>query len=111
MGLSRALAVIASAAIAAGCGGQDGAGPTPAGPTAELTPVAATAEWPAGSPAAEGLDPSRLGDIVFRIRRGDHGRIASLLIARHGRLVVEEYFAGWSADRAHTIQSVTKSVT
>ena len=109
--LSRALAVIASAAIAAGCGGQDGAGPTASGPTAELTPVSATAEWPAGSPAAEGLDPSRLGDLVFRIRRGDHGRIASLLIARHGRLVVEEYFAGWSADRAHTIQSVTKSVT
>src|SRR5262249_12694922 len=56
------------------------------------------------------LDPSRLGDLAFRIRRGDYGRIASLLVARHGRLVVEEYFNGWSAERPHTMQSVTKSV-
>ena len=47
---------------------------------------------------------------MLRIRRGDYGRIASVLIARHGRLAVEEYFDGWSADRPHTMQSVTKSV-
>jgi CubicO group peptidase (beta-lactamase class C family) len=76
-----------------------------------LTPIADTGEWPAASPPAEGLDASRLGDLAFRIRRGDYGRITSLLIARHGRLCVEEYFNGWSADRPHTLQSVTKSVT
>ena len=47
---------------------------------------------------------------MLRIRRGDYGRIASVLVARHGRLAVEEYFNGWSADQAHTMQSVTKSV-
>ncbi|HET6897643.1 MAG TPA: serine hydrolase [Vicinamibacteria bacterium] len=114
--MSRTLAVLLSATLTAACGGQDAAGPTAAGPTAaapsaELTPVAATAEWPAAAPAAEGIDASRLSDLVLRIRRGDHGRIASLLVARHGRLVVEEYFSGWSAERAHTLQSVTKSVT
>jgi hypothetical protein len=43
-------------------------------------------------------------------RRGDHGNIASLLVVRHGPLAVEKYFNGWTADRAHTMQSVTKSV-
>jgi len=33
-----------------------------------------------------------------------------VLIARQGRLAVEEYFDGWTADRPHTMQSVTKSV-
>jgi hypothetical protein len=30
------------------------------------------------------------------------------LIARHERLVVEEYFNGWSAEQPHSMQSVTK---
>lgn len=47
---------------------------------------------------------------MLRIRRGDYGRIGSVLVARHGRLAVEEYFNGWSAEQPHTMQSVTKSV-
>jgi len=56
------------------------------------------------------LDPVRLTDVVNRIRRCDYGRIHSLLMVRNERLVVEEYFEGWTADVAHTLQSVTKSV-
>jgi CubicO group peptidase (beta-lactamase class C family) len=72
--------------------------------------VAASAEWPAAAPATEGLDTSRLTDLVSRVRSGDYGRIESLLVARNGRLVVEEYFGAGSAGQAHTMQSVTKSV-
>jgi CubicO group peptidase (beta-lactamase class C family) len=50
-------------------------------------------------------------DLVQRARAGQYGRIGSLLVVRDERLVVEEYFNGWSAERAHTQQSVTKSVT
>jgi CubicO group peptidase (beta-lactamase class C family) len=92
-----------------GCGG-DVTGPSGPAPTAALTPVAANADWPASTPEAENLDRARLGDLALRIRRGDYGRIASLLIARHGRLAVEEYFNGWSPEQPHTMQSVTKSV-
>lgn len=35
----------------------------------------------------------------------------SLLIAKDGKLVVEEYFNGWDASFPHTMQSVTKSMT
>jgi CubicO group peptidase (beta-lactamase class C family) len=59
---------------------------------------------------AERLDAARLGDLVLGIRRRDYGTITSVLIARHGRLVLEEYFNGWSMNQAHTMQSVTKSV-
>ncbi|EGA69472.1 beta-lactamase [Vibrio sinaloensis DSM 21326] len=35
----------------------------------------------------------------------------SLLIAKNGKLVVEEYFNGWDPEFPHTIQSITKSLT
>jgi CubicO group peptidase (beta-lactamase class C family) len=109
--LGAALLIVWCSA-AASCGG--GAAPTSATPaptpSAELTPVAASADWPASTLGGEHLDPARLGDLVLRIRRGDYGRITSLVVARRGRLVVEEYFNGWSAERPHTMQSVTKSV-
>ena len=75
-----------------------------------LTPVPDNDDWPASSPDAEQLDAAQLGDLVARIRGGDHGYITSVLIVRNGRLALEEYFNGWRADRAHTMQSVTKSV-
>lgn len=46
-----------------------------------------------------------------RIRAGELGPLDSLLIARSGRLVVEEYFRASGPSDVHTLQSVTKSVT
>ena len=92
------------------CGGGSTSPSTLPPPTATLTPVQATADWPASTLDAEGLESSRLGDLALRIRRGDYGRITSVLVARRGRLVFEEYFNGWSREQPHTMQSVTKSV-
>jgi CubicO group peptidase (beta-lactamase class C family) len=58
-----------------------------------------------------GIEPRGLATLVGRLRRGELGQIHGLLIVRHGRLAVEEYFAGSSRDDVHTQQSVTKSVT
>jgi CubicO group peptidase (beta-lactamase class C family) len=98
--------------LAAACGAKD-TGPTGGGTQAEagLTPVAQTEEWPASTPTAEGMDTAVLADLVRGIRHGGHGTLQTLLVVRHGRLVVEEYFNGWSRDQAHTLQSDTKSVT
>ena len=101
-----ALAVLLAAA---GCGGSSPVS-TPEVPEG-LTPVVDTPEWPSAALAAQGLTAAPLEDLVHQIRRGDHGDITSLLVARNGRLVVEEYFGGWSGARPHTMQSVSKSVT
>lgn len=77
----------------------------------DLTPVAQTSEWPSATPEAERLDSVRLTDAVVRIRRGEFGRMNSFIVVRNERLVVEEYFNGWTAAGAHPLQSVTKSVT
>ena len=76
-----------------------------------MTPVPASGDWPASTPDAEGLDPTILGDLVGRIRGREYGNIDSLLVVRHEKLVVEEYFGGRTAGDAHTLQSVSKSVT
>ena len=68
--------------------------------------------WPRAAPAGQGLDPQRLTELVRLIEAGARfPNLHSLLIVKHGHLVLEEYFDGWRADRLHTLQSVTKSFT
>lgn len=83
-----------------------------------LQPVAipdqgpSTWQWPVSTPEEQGLDPQKLAELAAEIRRGELcPRLHALLVIRHGRLVVEEYFNNWQADRLHTLQSVTKSFT
>jgi CubicO group peptidase (beta-lactamase class C family) len=89
------------------CGGSSVAAPSA---RSQLTPVVSTAEWPASAPDSQGVNAQSILDLVARVGRGEYGSVSSLLLVRHGQLIVEEYF-GWSASRAHTVQSVTKSIT
>jgi len=68
-------------------------------------------EWRSATPEAQRLDASRLRALVGRMERGTYGEMSSLLIVRHGRLVVERYFRGAGPDDPQPLQSVTKSVT
>ncbi len=71
-----------------------------------------TWEWPLSTPEKQQLDPEPLAELVSLIREGRrYPRLHSLLVIRHGYLVVEEYFGGHQADKLHTLQSVTKSFT
>ena len=109
--VTRGVTSVAMLCWALACGSSSPTAPSGAGSSnTTLTPVAQSAEWPVSTVDAEGLDTVRLTDAVNRIRRGEYGRIQSLLVARNDRLVVEEYFDGWTAGAAHTQQSVTKSV-
>lgn len=68
--------------------------------------------WPVSTPEAEGLDPEAIDELVKVAREGErYPYLHALLVARHGRLVTEEYFNGWKADHLHTLQSVSKSFT
>lgn len=57
-----------------------------------------------------GIEPSAVGKVVEAICAGRAGAVHSLLVARDGRLVAEEYFHGWSREDLHHTASVTKSV-
>jgi CubicO group peptidase (beta-lactamase class C family) len=64
-------------------------------------------EWQTVTPSAIGLDQNRIETLVEKIRHGDFGNIHSLLIARSGKLAVEEYFQGSDEHRGESIGNVT----
>ncbi len=70
-----------------------------------------TAGWRTSTPQEQGLDKKILKRLRKRIRNNTISGVDSLLIARNGYLVTEEYFHGWGADDLHTLQSDSKSVT
>ena len=71
-----------------------------------------TKEWATSPPSEQGLDGERLTQLVEIIRADErYPDLHGLLIVKNGYLVLEEYFAGWTADRLHMQQSVTKSFT
>jgi len=68
--------------------------------------------WPVSTPEEQGLDSKLLSELTGQLRQGQLcPRLHALLIVRHGRLLVEEYFNNWQSDRLHTLQSVSKSFT
>src|SRR3984957_12919896 len=49
-------------------------------------------------------------DLVRSILDGTYKDVHSVLLYQHGKLVLEEYFYGYSAGRQHQLRSATKSV-
>lgn len=79
-------------------------------------PVARDDGWPVSSLDKEGLSQEAISKFVqMLIDMPDDSIHASnvhgVLIARHGRLVLEEYFHGFSADMPHDTRSASKSMT
>lgn len=58
-----------------------------------------------------GIDSVKIYDLVNKILTRQIPDIHSLLILKDNKLVLEEYFYGYNADRPHRVHSVTKSVT
>ncbi|MCP4372905.1 MAG: beta-lactamase family protein, partial [Deltaproteobacteria bacterium] len=50
-------------------------------------------------------------DLIEKLKNGSFGKQNSLLILKDGKLVVEQYFRGWSQEENHQMQSVSKSFT
>ncbi len=76
----------------------------------QLRPPAPGSGWEIAEPAAVGLSPRHLETTVRAVTRGEAGLLHSLLVVRHGKLVIEEYFHGYRREDLHEIGSVTKSV-
>lgn len=72
--------------------------------------------WRVARAADVGMDEAALAAIVQKIGETDPvprtaPLIQSLVIARHGRLVLDEYFFGFDADRLHDLRSASKTIT
>ena len=64
-------------------------------------------EWPVSTPAAEGLDQKKIDSAYIKAR--ELGFVDALLVIRNGKLVAENYYNGYDADKGHQIWSCTKS--
>ena len=58
-----------------------------------------------------GIDSARIAELFERTSKGEFPGVDGIVIARHGVVVAESYFNGYSADRRHDTRSATKSVT
>jgi CubicO group peptidase (beta-lactamase class C family) len=72
--------------------------------------------WPIGTLDDAGMSQDTLSALMKELAEMPMGaidavQIHSLLIARHGKLVVEEYFHGFHRDVAHDTRSAGKSLT
>lgn len=90
------------------------------------TPAATSYSYRAPVPQADGWRTAHVGDVgmddgplqalVQRILTSDPlgdsaPRIHSLLVARRGKLVLEEYFFGFNSERLHDLRSASKTIT
>jgi CubicO group peptidase (beta-lactamase class C family) len=66
-----------------------------------------TKEWQTSTPEEQGMDSAVLARLV---EFGTTRDFDSLLIARHGRIVLDAYYAPYAADIPHAINSATKAV-
>ena len=67
-----------------------------------------TKEWLVSTPEEQGMDSSALAKLVAD---GASRSYDSLLIVRHGRIVVEAYYAPYTGNIPHDIFSSTKAIT
>jgi CubicO group peptidase (beta-lactamase class C family) len=95
--MRRAGALGVALTLLCGCAGR-----TPA-------PPALTDGLAVGTPSQVGLRPSSLTSMLAAAD-DEHRDLQSILVARHGRLVVERYFNGGGREVLHDVRSAAKSI-
>jgi CubicO group peptidase (beta-lactamase class C family) len=67
-----------------------------------------TKEWQTSTPEEQGMDSAALAKLLASVKTKSFD---SLLVVRHGRIVLDAYYAPYTADVPHAINSATKAVT
>jgi CubicO group peptidase (beta-lactamase class C family) len=78
-------------------------------------PLAESDGWRVGTLDAEGLDAAKVSGLVQSLIDVDPAvpsapLVHSVLIARHGKLVLEEYFFGYDESQPHDLRSASKTL-
>ncbi len=76
----------------------------------EHAPLALDDGWPSAKPSEVGLDAGVIGDMVRAIVDEEMVLTHSVLVARGGKLVVEEYFYGFERETWHDMRSASKTL-
>ena len=102
----RLMERIATALIAAQCLAASYALAAPSECPCSSQTLWPTKDWEGSTPEAEGMDSASLAQLVdfVGIYKQD-----SLLIIRHGKIVVDAYYAPYARNIRHDLRSVTKS--
>jgi CubicO group peptidase (beta-lactamase class C family) len=66
--------------------------------------------WTTAMPSDVGLDAAVIRDMVRAVIDDELALTHGVLVARHGKLVVEEYFYGFAADTWHDMRSASKTL-
>lgn len=74
-------------------------------------PAARDDGWPVADARTLHADVARLAALATKIRSGSYPGITSVLVARDGKLVYEDYFNGGDPERLNDVRSASKSVT
>jgi len=84
---------------------------TPAdGWTSTSLPDEADTGWTTLSLTEADVKVAPINELIRAIKRGDYKNIHSVLLARGGLLVLEEYFQGYDRGKPHQIRSATKTI-
>jgi CubicO group peptidase (beta-lactamase class C family) len=89
---------------------------TPASRWTYRSPLPLDDGWTIGTLASAGVRQSDIAQLVDRIDSAPvetprSPSVQALLLARHGKLVLDEYFYGFGPDRPHDLRSASKSFT
>lgn len=85
-------------------------------PYAYRPPAPLADGWALAGAASQGFDESKLSEAIEGIASArpidnTKARVHSVLVARHGKLVLDEYFYGYHAERLHDLRSASKTFT
>ncbi len=66
---------------------------------------------PVSTPSAEGIDSAGLDEMMRNVYAGKYGTLHSVLLFINGKLVLEDYPAGFCESDLHPLHSTTKSIS
>ena len=102
----KLLPLIVMLAALVGCGGGGGGSSAPL-----QVPAPAGEQWTLVAPNEVGMDAGLLNRSVSELPDPSSHGLASMLVLRRGKPVLERYWNGYDKDTAHDLRSATKSIT